>query len=142
MGRNPTRAGADPLAVAASVLPARSDDGTLCVPMASDPVKRRLVTKKLLAAAVGIGAVSYVVACGETSPSGSSSADGGTAKDGALDVLVSSGNLMAIPPDAAPTDAGKDAEPDAGIITSGNLMPPPPSDASADAPTDGPDGGG
>lgn len=129
-------------AAAKGVLPARSDDGTLCVPMASDPIKRRLVTKKLLAAAVGIGAVSYVVACGETSPSGPSSADGGAAKDGALDVLVSSGNLMAIPPDAAPADAGKDAEPDAGIITSGNLMPPPPSDASADAPTDGPDGGG
>lgn len=96
-------------------------------------MRRRLPTKKILIAAVGVGVVSYVVACGETqSSSGNLVApvDGGQldAKD---DQFSSSGNLVAPPPiDAADED----------VSTSGNLVAPVDSgeDATADAPSDAP----
>ena len=86
-------------------------------------MKRHLTTKKLLVAAVGVGAVSYVIACrNETS-----------------------GNLMAYPNDAS-QDVAED-----NFATSGNLMAPPdtgadvhadaPGDAPGDAPSDAADAG-
>jgi len=89
-------------------------------------MKRRLTTKKLLVAAVGVGAVSYVIAC--------SSED-----------ISTSGNLMAYPNDAS-QDVAED-----NFATSGNLMAPPdtgadvhadaPGDAPGDAPSDAADAG-
>lgn len=108
--------------------------------MANEPMKRKLLTKKVLVAAVGIGAVSYVIACGDTTnTSGNLMApDASTPKDGATDdALVSSGNLMA--PDTGAIDAKSDAPEDANVsdvISSGNLMPP------IDAGSDSSDSGG
>ncbi len=107
--------------------------------MAHDPMKRKLLTKKVLVAAVGIGAVSYVIACGDTTTtSGNLMApdDAGQPKDGSdNDVFVSSGNLMA--PDTGAIDAPADAPKDGDIsdvVSSGNLMPPP--DAGTDGSSD------
>ena len=73
------------------------------LPLAMTPYTRR----KLLVATVGVGTISYAIAC--SSPT--------------------SGNLPSPPEDAsfdAPVDAGPPP-------TSGNLMPPPPRDAEPDA---------
>ena len=82
-------------------------------------MKRRLTTKKILAATIGIGAVSYVIACSDSSTTGTT-----PPKDAGTDMNVSSGNLM----------APKDATPDIGV-SSGNLMAPIDSgfDATVDA---------
>ena len=116
-------------------------------------MRKRITTKKILVASLGVGAVSYVAACGssDTTPSGGNllpptvdaSADVGTdagadakpvTPDAAADV-VTSGNLMGPPPpvdsgsdakaeDASLTDASADSDvPDVSV---GNLMPPPP----------------
>ena len=95
-------------------------------------MKRRIHTKKVLVAAIGVATVTYAAAC----------LDGNT---------ETSGNLLP-PPDAGAVDARTDGPPTdalSEVVTSGNLMPPPPSDASSDAdadapppPTDAGDGGG
>jgi predicted TIM-barrel enzyme len=48
--------------------------------------------------------------------------DAADAKD---DALISSGNLVAPPPDDAGADAAKDAADEDVFIGSGNLVPPP-----------------
>ncbi len=88
---------------------------------------RRLPTKKILVATIGVGAVSYVFACG-----GSTSSSTGTGKDGgggvvdsSTDQIVSSGNLMAPQPDSSSADVGSiDVVESEVISTGGNLMPP------------------
>lgn len=110
--------------------------------------RARVRTKKmLLVAAVGVGTVSYVAACGDDSTSGNFV---GTSQDGSTsggDAFIASGNL-APPPADAPSSV-----PDV-FISSGNLMPAmpppdanspapdasvPPSDGSTDAPATAPD---
>ena len=96
-------------------------------------MKRRLPTKKILVAAIGVGAVSYVVACGQTADNSNPAADGGRPADARDDRIVSSGNLL------APGDTGVPNPRDSAIdvvIGSGNLMAPidsgPPVDANDD----------
>ncbi len=103
-------------------------------------MKRRLVTKKVLVATLGVGAVSYVVACSSSQPVSGNlmppQGDSGS-EDAGADVS-SSGNLMA-PPDSGPADTGS-ADAGADVSTSGNLMAPPdsgPADAGADVSTSG-----
>jgi hypothetical protein len=102
-------------------------------------MKKRLTTRKILAASLGIGAVSYVVACGgATSSSNGQDAgpDGFTSGnlmpaqvDAGVDAYhPTSGNLMGYPIDSgtetSTVEAGEqDARPD--VVTSGNLMAPP-----------------
>jgi len=106
-------------------------------------MRKRLTPKKILVASLGIGAVSYVAACGGESSRTSGGNlmppqdDAGQADASPLDAgadvhIVTGGNLM-----PAPVDSGKDAEPadaggdgavlDAGadVVTIGNLVPPP-----------------
>jgi hypothetical protein len=90
-------------------------------------MRKRVATRKILIAGLGVGAVSYVSACGgSTVPTGTST---DAASDVAPDVGPTSGNLMAMPPpdageDVNATDAPaadvQDAQSD--ISTSGNLM--------------------
>ncbi|HEY5243602.1 MAG TPA: hypothetical protein VIJ22_19110 [Polyangiaceae bacterium] len=84
-------------------------------------MKRRLRTKKILVATLGVGAVSYVMACGSMEstsgnlvPPNLDSSVGDSRQD-----VVSSGNLMA--PEAGP-ESGGDTGPD--VSSSGNLMAP------------------
>jgi hypothetical protein len=88
-------------------------------------LKRKLVTKKLLVASIGVATVSYV-ACSNTE---------------------TSGNLVAPPQDASADHRVTDAPTDTpfnGNETSGNLAPPPPDTGtdtgSGDASSDAPDG--
>jgi hypothetical protein len=94
-------------------------------------MKRRIQTKKVLVASIGVAVVSYAVACSDGG-SGSLTDDGGVA-DAKSDVPTS-GNLMP-PKDATSTDVQSDTStPDAlfeDVSSSGNLVPPP-DDASVD----------
>ncbi|MFO0671856.1 MAG: hypothetical protein U0235_19905 [Polyangiaceae bacterium] len=89
---------------------------------------KRISPRKILVASVGVASLSYVVACERQQ--------------------VTSGNLMARPPDAvdAAGPAPTDRAPPRDISVSGNLMAPEPFDAGAKpAPCDppfviGPDG--
>lgn len=103
-------------------------------------MKRRLQTKKVLVAAIGVATVSYAFACGETqstsgnlmAPDADTSADARNDSNGNADVS-SSGNLMAPPPVDAEADTALDSatlDTGADVSSSGNLMPPP--DASND----------
>jgi hypothetical protein len=98
--------------------------------------KRRLPTKKIMVAAIGVATVSYGCLTSDATTNG-------TPTDGGADGQISSsGNLMA-PADSGGKDtAAQDTGPD--ISVSGNLMPPPDSgsDAAADAPKDAPNDGG
>jgi hypothetical protein len=97
-------------------------------------MKRRLPTKKILVATLGVGAASYVLACGMSSSSSGNlmpPTDSGLVDSG--QDVSSSGNLM------APGDSGGDARIDssadtgADVSSSGNLMAPPDAvDAAAD----------
>ncbi len=101
------------------------------VKLASIPaMKRRLTTKKIFAATIGIGAVSYVIAC-STGSTTSGIPMPPPPSDAQADVGITSGNLMPPPPPDAQADVG---------VTSGNLMPPIDSgtaDGSKDASDDG-----
>jgi hypothetical protein len=103
-------------------------------------MKRRLITKKVLVATLGVGAVSYVAACGlveSGNPTSgnlmaqdfdSSTQDARSGQDAQDDTFASSGNLMSPPDtgtDAGHADAGHDAN------TAGDA------DASTDASDDG-----
>jgi len=92
---------------------------------------RRLPTKKILVATLGVGAVSYVVACSSSSSGNLMPPDSGV-NDSGQDV-VSSGNLMP-PIDSGGGESAADTGNDAGadVSSSGNLM----------APLDAGDGGG
>jgi hypothetical protein len=101
-------------------------------------MRKRLATRKILVATLGVGAVSYVTACGSNSgnllPPPPQDAAPEAMIDGSMQDVVTSGNLMGPPPDtgtgteASTEEAGMDAGMD---VTSGNLMAPPP-DASND----------
>jgi hypothetical protein len=107
-------------------------------------MKRRLITKKVLVATLGVGAVSYVAACGMVESGNptsgnlmaqdfdSSTQDAHNALDAQDDTFASSGNLMS-PPDTG-TDAGHDAGHDANTGSD--------ADATHDASTDASDDGG
>ena len=96
-------------------------------------MKRRIHTKKVLVAAIGVATVTYAAAC----------LDGNTETSGNLLPPPDAGNAVDARADGPPPDALSE------VVTSGNLMPPPPVDASSDAdadapppPTDAGDGGG
>jgi hypothetical protein len=94
-------------------------------------MKRRLTTKKVLVAAAGVGAISYVFSCGGNATSGNLLAPPDAANTDAPDLAAdvsTSGNLVA-PPDTGPEDAGHDAPHDATL------------DASNDGAADADDGG-
>lgn len=102
--------------------------------MSQDPSskRRRLSTKKILVAAIGVASVSYVIACEENTPSSGNLMAPDASQDASIDVTSSSGNLM------APQDAGpRDAQDEDVFVSSGNLMAPP-----TDGGSDAPDGGG
>jgi hypothetical protein len=104
-------------------------------------MRKRLSPKKILVASLGIGAVSYVTACGgESRTSGGNlmppqddagQADAAKPADAGPDVIITGGNLMPVQ-----LDSGKDSAADAGagdaevldsgadVVTSGNLVPP------------------
>ena len=106
-------------------------------------MRKRLATKKILIASLGVGAVSYVAACGSSSVTpGSGNLLPPTAVDSGSDAapvipdaapdVVTSGNLMAPTidsgSDASHEDGGlSDASGDADVadVSVGNLVPPP-----------------
>ena len=83
-------------------------------------MRKKLNVKKILVASIGVGVVSYAVAC-RTETSGNLVAPEDTGTDAADDVSTS-GNLVA-PEDTGPPDTNPD------VSTSGNLMAPDASDA-------------
>jgi hypothetical protein len=109
-------------------------------------MKRRLSTKKILVATLGVGAVSYVVACSsddnvgnlmppnqdasahdsgsDVSSSGNLMAPGDSSTQDSNADVSSSGNLMA--PDGSAKDGSGDSALDTGadVSSSGNLVPP------------------
>ena len=97
-------------------------------------MKRRIQTKKVLVASIGVAVVSYAAAC-SNGGSGTLTDDGGAA-DAKTDVPTS-GNLMPPNEDAAKSDGKTSSDtgtPDAlleDVSSSGNLVPPP-DDASLD----------
>jgi hypothetical protein len=105
-------------------------------------MRKRVATKKILLASLGVGAVSYIAACGSSNtpasgnlvpPSLDASADANPVTQDAAPDVVTSGNLMGPPPvdsgtdasaeDASLTDGSSDA--DVAEVSVGNLMPPP-----------------
>jgi hypothetical protein len=97
-------------------------------------MRKRLVTKKVLVASLGVGAVSYVAAVAACGGATDAPTHGNlmppVPQDAAADapgdeVTPTGGNLMGFPieagSDAGSTDA---ADADADVATSGNLVPP------------------
>jgi hypothetical protein len=113
-------------------------------PAMTRDLKRQRQRKRLLVASVGVATVSFMAlhtGCDDSDAQLTNVANLLVPLDGSIDFafapdanappIPTSGNLLPLPQDSGPKDAGHDA-----LVVSGNLVAPPPADAAADAASD------